>query len=70
MYWRRNGAVIKRAEAARSGLLVAEIRVVNATRNELDAHYECLAQNADVTDPLTASFVVKMFREYGLELET
>nr|XP_037869560.1 synaptogenesis protein syg-2 [Bombyx mori] len=61
VYWRRNGAVIKRAEAARSGLLIAEIRVVNATRNELDAHYECLAQNADVTDPLTASFVVKMF---------
>lgn len=39
----------------------------NITRTELDAHYECLAQNADVTDPLSASVVVKMYRKCTLK---
>lgn len=68
MYWRRNGVLIERAHTARPGLLRAEVHVHNATRSELDAHYECLAQNADVTDPLSASLVVKMYREYFILL--
>ncbi|CAH2035741.1 unnamed protein product, partial [Iphiclides podalirius] len=61
VYWRRNGAVIERAHSARPGVLRAEVHVRNATRDELDAHYECLAQNADVTEPLSASVVVRMY---------
>ncbi|XP_050684032.1 uncharacterized protein LOC126978947 [Leptidea sinapis] len=61
VYWRRNGVVIERAHTVRPGVLRADVRVRNATRDELDAHYECLAQNADVTDPLSASVVVKMY---------
>ncbi|CAH2103669.1 unnamed protein product [Euphydryas editha] len=61
VYWRRNGVTIERAHTARGGVLRAEVRVRNATRDELDAHYECLAQNADVTEPLMASVVVKMY---------
>lgn len=61
VYWRRNGVVIERAHEARPGLLRAEVVVRNATRSELDAHYECLAQNADVTEPLTASVVIRMY---------
>ncbi|XP_050360826.1 uncharacterized protein LOC126780399 [Nymphalis io] len=61
VYWRRNGVTIERAHTARAGVLRAEVRVRNATRDELDAHYECLAQNADVTEPLIASVVVKMY---------
>ncbi|CAG5003373.1 unnamed protein product [Parnassius apollo] len=61
VYWRRNGIVIERAHSARPGVLRAEVHVHNATRDELDAHYECLAQNADVTDPLSASVVVRMY---------
>ncbi|XP_059055343.1 carcinoembryonic antigen-related cell adhesion molecule 5-like [Achroia grisella] len=61
VYWRRNGVVIERAHTARPGVLCAEVHVMNITRDELDAHYECLAQNADVTDPLSASVVVKMY---------
>nr|XP_026500279.1 uncharacterized protein LOC113403871 [Vanessa tameamea] len=61
VYWRRNGVTIERAHTARAGVLRAEVRVRNATRDELDAHYECLAQNADVTEPLMASVVVKMY---------
>lgn len=63
VFWRRNGAVAERAHAA-SGSLRATVRVRNATRAELDAHYECLAQNADVTEPLSASVLVTMYREY------
>ncbi|CAB3248479.1 unnamed protein product [Arctia plantaginis] len=61
VYWRRNGVVIERAHVVRPGVLRAEVHVRNVTRAELDAHYECLAQNADVTEPLTASVVVKMY---------
>ncbi|XP_049885268.1 hemicentin-2-like [Pectinophora gossypiella] len=61
VYWRRNGAVIERAHSARNGVLRADVHVRNATRAELDAHYECLAHNADVTDPLSASVLVKMY---------
>ncbi|XP_013147426.1 PREDICTED: neural cell adhesion molecule 1-B-like [Papilio polytes] len=61
VYWRRNGVVIERAHEARPGVLRAEVVVRNATRSELDAHYECLAQNADVTEPLTASVVIRMY---------
>ncbi|XP_013183567.1 uncharacterized protein LOC106129522 [Amyelois transitella] len=61
VYWRRNNEVIERAHTARPGVLRAEVRVRNVTRAELDAHYECLAQNADVTEPLSASVVVKMY---------
>ncbi|XP_039764027.1 uncharacterized protein LOC120636557 [Pararge aegeria] len=61
VYWRRNGIVIERAHTIRAGVLRADVRVHNATRDELDAHYECLAQNADVTEPLSASVVVKMY---------
>ncbi|KAJ0184023.1 hypothetical protein K1T71_000446 [Dendrolimus kikuchii] len=57
VYWRRNGVLIERAHTAQPGLLRAEVHVQNTTRSELDAHYECLAQNADVTDPLSASLV-------------
>ncbi|CAH2216220.1 jg18562, partial [Pararge aegeria aegeria] len=64
VYWRRNGIVIERAHTIRAGVLRADVRVHNATRDELDAHYECLAQNADVTEPLSASVVVKMYRKY------
>ncbi|XP_073956693.1 hemicentin-1-like [Choristoneura fumiferana] len=60
VFWRRNGAVAERAHAA-SGSLRATVRVRNATRAELDAHYECLAQNADVTEPLSASVLVTMY---------
>ncbi|XP_072930848.1 neural cell adhesion molecule 1-like isoform X1 [Epargyreus clarus] len=61
VYWRRNGIVIERAHTARPGVLRADVLVRNATRAELDAHYECLAQNADVTEALSASVVVKMY---------
>ncbi|XP_068621869.1 nephrin-like [Battus philenor] len=61
VYWRRNGVVLERAHSARPGLLRAEVLLRNATRSDLDAHYECLAQNADVTEPLAASLVVKMY---------
>nr|XP_032527562.1 uncharacterized protein LOC116777888 [Danaus plexippus plexippus] len=61
VYWRRNGILIERAHTVRTGVLRAAVRVRNATRDELDAHYECLAQNADVTEPLSASVVVKMY---------
>ncbi|XP_075991017.1 uncharacterized protein LOC142986413 isoform X2 [Anticarsia gemmatalis] len=61
VYWRRNGIIIERAHTSRPGVLRAEVRVRNVTRAELDAHYECLAQNSDVTEPLTASVVVKMY---------
>ncbi|KAM3968480.1 cell adhesion molecule DSCAML1 [Aphomia sociella] len=61
VYWRKNGVVIERAHTARPGVLRAEVRVKNCSRAELNAHYECLAQNADVTEPLSASLVVKMY---------
>ncbi|XP_026762633.3 hemicentin-1-like [Galleria mellonella] len=61
VYWRRNGVVIERAHTARPGVLRAEVHAKNITRSELDAHYECLAQNADVTEPLSASLLVKMY---------
>ncbi|XP_053624056.1 uncharacterized protein LOC128682985 isoform X2 [Plodia interpunctella] len=61
VYWRRNNEVIERAHSAHAGVLRAEVRVLNVSRAELDAHYECLAQNADVTEPLSASVVVKMY---------
>ncbi|VVC86136.1 unnamed protein product [Leptidea sinapis] len=60
VYWRRNGVVIERAHTVRPGVLRADVRVRNATRDELDAHYECLAQNADVTDPLSAIPPIKV----------
>ncbi|CAG4942848.1 unnamed protein product [Colias eurytheme] len=61
VYWRRNGVVIERAHSVKPGVLRADVRVRGATRDELDAHYECLAQNADVTEPLSASVVIKMY---------
>ncbi|XP_047525061.1 uncharacterized protein LOC125062876 [Pieris napi] len=61
VYWRRNGVIKERAHTIRPGVLRADVHVHNATRDELDAHYECLAQNADVTEPLSASVVVKMY---------
>ncbi|XP_041986455.1 uncharacterized protein LOC121738461 [Aricia agestis] len=61
VYWRRNGVMIERAHTVRPGVLRADVHVRNATRDELDAHYECLAQNADVTEPLSASVVIKMY---------
>ncbi|XP_063634530.1 hemicentin-2-like [Cydia splendana] len=61
LFWRRNGIVIERAEASRPRTLRATVSVTNATRAELDAHYECLAQNADVTEPLSASVLVTMY---------
>ncbi|KPJ09089.1 Nephrin [Papilio machaon] len=64
VYWRRNGVVIERAHEARPGVLRAEVLVRNATRSELDAHYECLAQNADVTEALTASVVIRMYCKF------
>lgn len=63
MYWRRNGVTLERAHTAIGGVLRSEVRVHNVTRDELDAHYECVAQNADVTEPLTTSVVVKMYRK-------
>lgn len=57
--------VIERAHTARPGVLRADVRVRNATRDELDAHYECMAQNADVTEPLCASVVIKMYRKFS-----
>lgn len=53
--------MIERAHVVRPGVLRAEVRLRNVARSELDAHYECMAQNADVTEPLTASVVVKMY---------
>ncbi|XP_045458453.1 uncharacterized protein LOC123668804 [Melitaea cinxia] len=61
VYWRRNGVTLERAHTAIGGVLRSEVRVHNVTRDELDAHYECVAQNADVTEPLTTSVVVKMY---------
>ncbi|CAH0577829.1 unnamed protein product [Chrysodeixis includens] len=61
VYWRRNGVIIERAHSAGPRVLRAEVHARNITRSELDAHYECLAQNADVSEPLTATVVVKMY---------
>ncbi|KAJ2954077.1 hypothetical protein O0L34_g2292 [Tuta absoluta] len=61
VYWRRNGAIVERTNGAHDSVLRATVRVRNATRMELDAHYECLAHNSDVTEPNTASVLVKMY---------
>ncbi|KAG7313090.1 hypothetical protein JYU34_000172 [Plutella xylostella] len=58
VYWRRNGVAVERYAAGATRVVM---RARNVTRDELDAHYECVAQNADVTEPLTASVVVKMY---------
>lgn len=63
VWWERNGVEVARAGWPQSGVRRTTVQVLNATRDELNAHYVCLAQNADVTDPLTASVVVKMHCE-------
>lgn len=64
VYWRRNGVIVERAHLAGPRVLRAVVRAHNITRNELDALYECVAQSADVSEPLSASVVVKMYRKY------
>ncbi|PZC74615.1 hypothetical protein B5X24_HaOG207406 [Helicoverpa armigera] len=61
VYWRRNGLVTKRAYVYQPGILRADLHLNNLTRSDLDAHYECLAQNSDVTEPLIAGVVIKMY---------
>uniref|UniRef100_A0A2A4K4V5 Ig-like domain-containing protein n=1 Tax=Heliothis virescens TaxID=7102 RepID=A0A2A4K4V5_HELVI len=61
VYWRRNGLIKKRAYVYQPGVLRVDLHLTNLTRADLDAHYECLAQNSDVTEPFVAAVVIKMY---------
>ncbi|KAJ8736842.1 hypothetical protein PYW07_000113 [Mythimna separata] len=61
VYWRRNGILVEHSYMSRPGKLRVDITLRNLSRNELDAHYECLAQNSDVSEPLSASVTIKMY---------
>ncbi|KAL0902140.1 hypothetical protein ABMA27_000083 [Loxostege sticticalis] len=59
--WLRNGVTVRRIVSDKPGILRERVDIVDASRDELDAHYQCTASNADVTDAMAASVVVKMY---------
>ncbi|KAL0851765.1 hypothetical protein ABMA28_000077 [Loxostege sticticalis] len=59
--WLRNGVTVRRIVSDKPGILRERVDIVEASRDELDAHYQCTASNADVTDAMAASVVVKMY---------
>ncbi|KAF9797290.1 hypothetical protein SFRURICE_006272, partial [Spodoptera frugiperda] len=68
VYWRRNGMMVERTHLIRSDEVRADIHLYNLSRANADTHYECLAQNSDISEPLIKSIVIKMYHEnYGFE---
>ncbi|XP_022832937.1 hemicentin-2-like [Spodoptera litura] len=61
VYWRRNGVMMERTHLTRTDVVQADIHLYNLTRSNADSHYECLAQNSDVSEPLIKSIVIKMY---------
>ncbi|XP_035437189.2 uncharacterized protein LOC118267376 [Spodoptera frugiperda] len=61
VYWRRNGVMMERTHLIRSDVVRADIHLYNLSRSNADSHYECLAQNSDVSEPLIKSIVIKMY---------
>ncbi|CAH2985192.1 unnamed protein product [Chilo suppressalis] len=59
--WYRNGIVVKRVSTDTPGILREHVVISEARRDELDAQYQCTASNADVTEPFSATVVVKMY---------
>ncbi|CAG9781764.1 unnamed protein product [Diatraea saccharalis] len=53
--------VVSTVSTETPGILREHVVIMEARRDELDAHYQCSASNADVTEPFTATVVVKMY---------